>query len=57
LKTQAVPGFLVVRFGFNCSWQGNCLQTGSQIHVAPGRNDEYALDIKGIGGSLAGPAL
>jgi len=31
------------------------LGTGSQIHVAPKRNGEYALDIKGIAGSLERP--
>jgi hypothetical protein len=35
-------------FGFTDCWQGICLRTGSQIHVAPKRNGEYALDIKGI---------
>jgi hypothetical protein len=42
-------------FGFTDYWQGICLLTGSQIHVAPKRNGEYALDIKGIAGSLKRP--
>jgi hypothetical protein len=42
-------------FGFTDCWQGICLRTGSQIHVAPKRNGEYALDIKGIAGSLRRP--
>ena len=38
-------------FGYSNCWQGICLRTGSQIHVAPKRNGEYALDIKGIAAS------